>query len=161
PLPGRKLLSPGITCPAIRCVSVSKVMPVTDVFAKSGLEGLGYETDPQTLASLQDASTFVVNYTHQIVERPEQVVRVSAPSESYWRHSAFSFVRDSFILPLRAGTWRKAARHFTLAKPLQTCVDDMLPDILPHALALHIRTWPPDLSFGQQDACHRNEIPIL
>ncbi|PGH14232.1 hypothetical protein AJ79_03207 [Helicocarpus griseus UAMH5409] len=161
PLPNRKLLSPGITCPAVRGVDKSHVVPVTDVFDSAGLEQLGYDTSPQTASRLETASVRVVDYTSQITEVPEQVVRITAPSESYWQHSAFGFVRDSFILPLRAGPWRKAAHLFTLSKPLDACVNEMLPDILPHALALHIRTWPSDLSFGQKDPCHQNEVPVL
>ncbi|EGC46270.1 conserved hypothetical protein [Histoplasma capsulatum var. duboisii H88] len=161
PLPARRLLSPGITCPAVRGVATSQLIPVTHVFNAAGLEKLGYDTRPQLATSLQNASTLVVDFTSEITETPEQVVRITAPSESYWQHSAFSFVRDSFILPLRAGPWRKAARLFTLSDPLDACVKDMLPDILPHAVALHIRTWPSDLSFGQKDPCHQNEIPVL
>ncbi|KLJ13314.1 hypothetical protein EMPG_11742 [Blastomyces silverae] len=161
PLPTRRLLSPGITCPAVRGVATSQLIPVTDVFDAVGLEQLGYDTRPQLATSLQNASTLVVDFTSEITEAPEQVVRITAPSESYWQRSAFSFVRDSFILPLRAGPWRKAARFFSLSEPLDACVKDMLPDILPQAVALHIRTWPSDLSFGQRDPCHQNEIPVL
>ncbi|PGH33486.1 hypothetical protein GX50_03721 [[Emmonsia] crescens] len=161
PLPTRRLLSPGITCPAVRGVATSQLIPVTDVFDAAGLEQLGYDTRPQLATSLQNASTLVVDFANEITEASEQVVRITAPSESYWQRSAFSFVRDSFILPLRAGSWRKAAHSFTLSAPLDACVKDMLPDILPQAVALHIRTWPSDLSFGQKDPCHQNEIPVL
>ncbi|OAX83649.1 hypothetical protein ACJ72_01980 [Emergomyces africanus] len=161
PLPTRRLLSPGITCPAVRGVATSQLIPVTDIFDAAGLEQLGYDTRPQLATSLQNASTLVVDFTNEITEASEQVVRVTAPTESYWQRSAFSFVRDSFILPLRAGPWRKAAHLFTLSEPLDACVKDMLPDVLPRAVALHIRTWPSDLSFGQKDACHQNEIPVL
>ncbi|EEH47957.1 uncharacterized protein PADG_04041 [Paracoccidioides brasiliensis Pb18] len=161
PLPARRLLSPGITCPAVRGVDKSHLIPVTDVFDASGLEQLGYDTRPQVATNLHDAPTLVVNYTRQIAEAQEQVVRITAPTESYWQRSAFGFVRDAFILPFRAAPWRKAAQLFTLSTPLDACVNDMLPDILPKALALHIRTWPSDLSFGQKDPCHQNEVPVL
>ncbi|KAK2770671.1 hypothetical protein FQN52_005830 [Onygenales sp. PD_12] len=161
PLPTRQLVSPGITCPAVRGVDTSHLIPVTDVFDGPGLESLGYDTSPQTAARIKNLSTAVVDYTSQITEVSEDVVRITAPTESYWQHSAFGFVRDSFILPFRASAWRKAARVFTLSKPLEACVNDMIPDILPSALALHIRTWPSDLSFGQKDPCHTNEVPVL
>ncbi|PGH19185.1 hypothetical protein AJ80_04156 [Polytolypa hystricis UAMH7299] len=161
PLPNRKLISPGIVCPAVRGVESAHVIPVTDVFAKSSLEALGYETDPAIVDTARNGSTHVVDYFSQISEQPEELIRITAPSESYWQHSAFAFVRDSFILPMRAGPWRKTAPQFAVSEHLETCVRDMLPDVVPNAIGLHIRTWPSDLSFGQKDPCHTNEIPVL
>ncbi|OXV08504.1 hypothetical protein Egran_03733 [Elaphomyces granulatus] len=161
PLPGRKLVSPGIICPPVRGVQTEKLIPVTDVFAQSGLEKLGYETDPQVLEELANMTTKQVDYYDDIREYPERVVRVTAPTESYWQRSAIYFVLDSFVLPFRSGGWRYAAQELELVEPLRTCVDDILPEILPQAIGLHIRTWPSDLSFGQRDPCHRNEVPVL
>ncbi|KAB8230938.1 hypothetical protein ETB97_007397 [Aspergillus alliaceus] len=163
PLPSRKLLSPGITCPAIRGVQEAKVIPVTDVFEERGLQTLGYETnlqrwsDPATKA----ASTQRVSYYTDIVEGPSPIIEAKAITESYWQWSAIRFVLEAFVLPWTSNRWRSAAHRFQLSRPLQQCVDSVLPDIVPNAIALHLRMWPSDLSFGQEDACYHGQVPIL
>ncbi|KAE8137318.1 hypothetical protein BDV38DRAFT_283156 [Aspergillus pseudotamarii] len=163
PLPSRKLLSPGITCPAIRGVQEATVIPVTDVFDEHGLQSLGYETDLQRWSdpAAKAASTKRVDYYTDIVEGPSQIIEAKARTESYWQWSAIRFVLESFVLPWTPNRWRSAARRFQLTRPLQQCVDSVLPDLVPHALAMHLRMWPSDLSFGQDDACYRGQVPVL
>ncbi|KNG91733.1 hypothetical protein ANOM_000211 [Aspergillus nomiae NRRL 13137] len=163
PLPSRKLLSPGITCPAIRGVQEAKVIPVTDVFDEHGLQSLGYETDLQRWSdpAAKAASTERVDYYTDIVEGPSQIIEARAPTESYWQWSAIRFVLEGFVLPWTPNQWRSTARRFQLTRPLQQCVDSVLPDLVPHAIAMHLRMWPSDLSFGQNDACYHGQVPVL
>lgn len=134
---------------------------MTDVFSQSGLESIGYETNPEVARWMEKADTYEVDHYNDLVEVDSPLVRITNRTEEYWQHSAFSFVRDVFILPLTSHVWRKAAQRLTLSPHLETCVQDMLPDVLTDAIGLHIRVWPSDLSFGLSHACHRNEIPVL
>ncbi|KAE8331047.1 hypothetical protein BDV39DRAFT_190271 [Aspergillus sergii] len=163
PLPSRKLLSPGITCPAIRGVQEATVIPVTDVFDEHGLQSLGYETDLQRWSdpAAKAAATKRVDYYTNIVEGPSQIIEAKARTESYWQWSAVRFVLEGFVLPWTPNRWRSAARRFQLTRPLQQCVDSVLPDLVPYAIAMHLRMWPSDLSFGQNDACYRGQVPVL
>ncbi|KAA8649506.1 uncharacterized protein ATNIH1004_002177 [Aspergillus tanneri] len=163
PLPSRKLLSPGVTCPAVRGVQEEQIIPITDIFDEVGLQALGYETDPLRWSDVTNNvnSTRRVRYYREITESPDCVIQASASTESYWKWSAIRFTLEAFILPFTSSPWRSAARQFQLARPLQKCVDSILPDVVPHAIAMHLRMWPSDLSFGQDDACHTNEVPVL
>ncbi|KAB8228892.1 uncharacterized protein BDW43DRAFT_322533 [Aspergillus alliaceus] len=163
PLPSRKLLSPGITCPAIRGVQETQVIPITDVFEARGLQALGYETNLQRWSdpAAKEAATRRVDYYTDITEGPDLIIEAKAHTESYWQWSAIRFVLEFFVLPWTPSRWRSAAHHFQLTQPLQQCVDSIIPDIVPNAIAMHLRMWPSDLSFGQNDACYHGEVPIL
>ncbi|KAF7587099.1 hypothetical protein BBP40_007719 [Aspergillus hancockii] len=163
PLPSRKLLSPGITCPAIRGVQEAQVIPITDVFEARGLQALGYETDLQRWSdsATKAVSTLRVDYYRDIAEGPAPIIEAKADTESYWQWSAIRFVLEAFVLPWTPRRWRSAAHRFQLTQPLQQCVGSILPDLVPNAIAMHLRMWPSDLSFGQNDACYHGEVPFL
>ncbi|PKY04907.1 hypothetical protein P168DRAFT_234528 [Aspergillus campestris IBT 28561] len=164
PLPTRKLLSPGITIPAVRGVQSEKHVPVTDIFDGASLNKLGYETSPAAQALVGDDTTPTLQVDHytEITDSPSHpIVQATAATESYWQWSAIRFTAEAFLLPFTGHRWRSAAQHFQLAEPLQRCVDSLLPEIMPHAIAMHLRMWPSDLSFGQKDPCHTNEVPVL